>query len=277
MRINMYFNADRVMKTIEEICHVSEFVDPVDPGWSNFWKMERYLRRGKRRLAIVSQRFQQLGYRTITQEFDFRGLTATNALFVRGEISDGVILFAAHHDYCAGLGAVDNAAPLSIMLELARCLEERELGVVFASFDLEEVGLCGSRHFVASSAAKELRALTGVIALECIGSGRDVVICKEVVGAKSDPVLVESLLCAGRKLGHRILLESFDWFNADHVPFSELGISTAEVCSFNSENYKGGPAPNVNVAHSNLDVPESVRPDTLKIVGEVLLQFLNDL
>jgi len=120
----MYFNADRVMKTIEEICHVSEFVDPVDPGWSNFWKMERYLRRGKRRLAIVSQRFQQLGYRTITQEFDFRGLTATNALFVRGEISDGVILFAAHHDYCAGLGAVDNAAPLSIMLELARCLEE---------------------------------------------------------------------------------------------------------------------------------------------------------
>ncbi len=277
MRLNMHFDADRAMKTIEEICRVSEFVDPADPGWSNSWKMERYLRRGKRRLAVVSQQFEQLGYRTITQEFDFGGLNATNALFAQGEISDGVILFAAHHDYCAGLGAVDNASALSIMLELARCLEEKELGVMFASFDLEEVDLSGSRHFVASSAAKEFRALTGVIALECIGSGRDVVICKQVAGAKSDPVLIESLLRAGRKLRHRILLESFDWFNADHVPFAELGISTAEVCSYNSENYKGRPAPNVNIAHSNLDVPENVRPDTLKIVGEVLLQFLNDL
>lgn len=276
MRFNIHFDADRVMKTIEEICRVSEFVDPVDPGWSNSWKMERYLCRGKRRLVVVSKQFEQLGYRTIIQEFDFGGLTATNALFIRGEISDGVILFAAHHDYCAGLGAVDNASALAIMLELARCLEERELGVVFASFDLEELDLNGSRHFVASSVAKELRALSGVIALECLGSGRDVVICKEVAGAKSDPLLIESLLRAGRKLGYRILSESFNWFNADHVPFAERGIRTAEVCSFNSENYKGRPAPNINVAHSSFDMPENVRPDTLKVVGEVLLQFLND-
>jgi Zn-dependent M28 family amino/carboxypeptidase len=213
----------------------------------------------------------------ITQEFNFRALTATNALFFRREISNGVILFAAHHDYCAGLGAVDNATALSIMLELAHCLEERESGVVFASFDLEELGLCGSRYFVESSAAKELEALKGVIALECIGGGTDVVICKEVAGAKSAPVLVESLLRAGRKLGHRILLEGFNWLNADHVPFAERGIRTVEVCSISSENYKGHFDSNVNVAHSIFDLPENVRPDTLQIAGEVLLQFLNDL
>lgn len=273
----MRFDADRVMKTIEDICRVSELADPADPGWYNSRKMERYLSRGKRRLNVVSQRFQGVGYGMITQEFGFRGLTATNALFARKKISDGVILFVAHHDYCAGLGAVDNAASLSIMLELAHSIDERELGVVFASFDLEEVGLCGSRYFVRSSAAQELGALIGVIALECIGSGRDVVICKEVVGAKSDPVLVESLLRAGRKLGHRILLESFDWFNADHVPFAEQGIRTVEVCSFNSENYKGYPTLDVNVAHSSFDMPENIRLDTLKVAGDVLLQFLKDL
>lgn len=99
------------------------------------------------------------------------------------------------------------------------------------------------------------------------------VICQAVLGAKSDPVLVAKLQGAARKLGHRVVLGSFDWFNSDHVPFAERGVRTVEVCSFNSENYKDGQAPNVNVAHSSLDVPDSVRPSTLKVVGEVLLQI----
>lgn len=276
MLLDKHFDSERVMKTIEEICGVSEFVDPDTGGSPGASEMERYLYRGKRRLTVVSKQFEQLGYRTITQEFNFRGLVATNALFARGEISDGVILLTAHHDYCAGLGAEDNATALAMMLELSHCLGEKESLIMFASFDLEELGLLGSRHFVASPSGKQLRALTGVIALECLGSGKDVVICKTVDGAKSDPVLVSKLQSSARKLGHRVVLESFDWFNSDHVPFAERGIRTAEVCSFNSENYKGGPAPNVNVAHSSLDMPENIRPSTLQVIGEILLQFAHD-
>lgn len=276
MVLYKHFNAKRAMKTIEEICTVSEFVDPNIGGSPGAAEMEQYLDRGKRRLTVVSKQFEQLGYRTITQEFNFRGLVATNALFARREISDGVILVAAHHDYCAGLGAEDNATALAMMLELGRCLEERKSRIIFASFDLEELGLLGSRHFVASPSGKQLRALAGVVALECLGSGRDVVICQEVVGAKSDPVLVSKLQSCARKLGHRVVLERFDWFNSDHVPFAEQGIRTVEVCSFNSENYRGGPDPNVNVAHSSLDVPKSIRRSTLQVIGEILLQFVYD-
>lgn len=271
-----FFDAKRVIKTIEKICKVSEFVNPDTGSSLGASEMERYLNRGKRRLTMVSKQFEQLGYRTITQEFNFRGLIATNALFVRGEISDGVILLAAHHDYCSGLGAEDNATALAMMLELGRCLDERESRIIFASFDLEELGLLGSRHLVASPSGQQLRALTGVIALECLGSGKDAVICQEVVGAKSDPVLVSKLQSSARKLGHRVVLGSFDWFNSDHVPFAERGIKTVEVCSFNAENYKGGPDPNVNVAHSNLDVPKNIRPSTLQVIGEILLQFAYD-
>lgn len=272
MLIDKKFDVKHVVKTIEKICEVSEFIDP---NLSNR-DMKLYLHRGKRRLAVISNEFKKLGYRTSMQEFKFRGLVATNALFARGEISEGTLLLTAHHDYIAGLGAEDNATALATMLEISRCLEEKESRIMFASFDLEELGLRGSRHFVVSHLGRQLLALSDVIALECLGSGKDVVICRAVIGAKSSTVLVSALHRAARKLGHRIVLESFDWFNSDHVPFAEQGVRTVELCSFNSENYSGGPSPNVNVAHSSLDVPENIRPSTLKIIGEVLLQFIDD-
>lgn len=270
------FDAERVVKTIEEICAVSEFVDARIPTSTDASGIERYLRRGKRRLTVVSKQFEQLGYKPITQEFHVQGSIATNALFARGDISDGTILFVGHHDYCAGLGAEDNATALAMMLELSRCLEQEESRIMFASFDLEELGLLGSRHFVATLSGQQLQGLSGVVALECLGSGRDVVICRAVTGTTSNPVLVSKLQHSARKLGHRIVLDSFGWFNSDHVPFAERGIRTVELCSYNSENYKGRPAPNVNVAHSNLDVPKNIRQSTLKVIGEILLQFVDD-
>lgn len=275
MLVNKNFDVDRVVETIEEICAVSEFIDPYRTGLSSARDIERYLRLSKRRLNVVSEQFERLGYRTIRQEFDFGGLTATNGLFVRGAISDGKLLFVGHHDYRAGVGAEDNATALATMLEVSRSLEGKESRIIFASFDLEELGLLGSYAFVGDS-GKLLQRLSGVIGLECLGSGKDVVICREVVGAKSDSALVSALERAAEKLGHPIFVESFDWFNSDHVPFAERGVRTVEVCSLNSENYKGGPAPNVNVAHSSLDVPDNVRPSTLKVIGEVLLQFVED-
>ncbi len=273
---NKHFDAQHVVNTIDKICAVSESVDPYTPAPSTVSEIKRYLHRGKRRLAVVSKQFEELGYKTITQEFKFRGSIATSALFVSGKISDGMILFVAHHDYLAGLGAEDNATGLAMMLELSRCLEQKTSPIMFASFDLEELGLLGSRHFVATPLGKQLQELSGVIALECLGSGKDAVICQAVTGAKSNPVLVSKLQRSARKAGHPTVLESFSWFNSDHVPFAERGIRTVEVSSFNSENYKGGPAPNVNVAHSSLDVPENIRPSTLQIIGDILLQFTDD-
>lgn len=274
--LDKHFDTERVTKTIEKICAVSEFVDPYTQTLSGNFGIKRYLRRGKRRLKVISKQFEKLGYKTITQEFRFRRTVATNAIFVQGEIADKTILIVAHHDYKAGLGAEDNATGLAVMLELGRCLKQRIPGIMFASFDLEELDLFGSRYFVKSPLGKKLQKLSGVIALECLGSGKDVVICRAVAGAKSDPVLLSQLKHSAKKLEYPIVVESFSWFSSDHVPFAELGIKTVEVCSFNSKNYKGNPTPEVNVAHSSLDVPENIHPPTLKAVGEILLQFIDN-
>lgn len=276
MLINKQFYAERVMKTIHKICVVSEFMDPIAPDKLSNSEIKRYLLYSKRRLSVVSKEFKQLGYKTITQKFKFNGKIATNALFYRGNISDGIVLFVAHHDYRAGLGAEDNGSALAMMLELTHCLRKSESRIMFASFDLEELGLLGSRHFVATISDRKLQKLSGVIALECLGSGKDVVICQAVSGAISDPKLVSDLQRAASKSGHRIVTESFDWFSADHVSFAKRGIKTVEISSFNLKNYRDGPAPDVNVAHSNLDVPKNILPSTIKACGEILLQFLKD-
>ncbi len=271
-----YFDAKRVAKTIREICSVSQFVDPFTPTSSNVSMLERYLRLSKQRLSVVSRRFEELGYKMIAQEFKFQGLTALNAVFLKGDISDDMILFTAHHDYCAGLGAEDNATGLAMMLELGRCLEQKSSSFIFASFDLEELDLLGSRHFIVTDYGEQIKEkLSGVIALECLGSGKDAVICRTVAGAKSDPSLVSKLESSARRLGYPVALEDFRWFNSDQVPFAQQGIPTAEICSFNSQNYMGGPSKDVNVAHSRFDIPKNIHLSTLKVIGEILLQFTN--
>lgn len=276
MLIDKQFDQEHVIGTIDKICAVSEFVDLITKGNLSASEVKHYLRRSKHRLSVVSKEFKRLGFKEKIQEFKFRGEIATNALFHRGNISDRVILFVAHHDYITGLGADDNATALAMMIELARCLEENESGVIFASFDLEEFGLLGSRRFVSTISNGELKRFSGVIALECLGSEKDVVICQKVAGAKSDPKLISDLQHAAINSGNHVFIESFDWFNADHVPFAERGIKTVEICSFNSEkNYKNGPASDA-IVHSNRDIPKNILQSPLKIGGKILLQFLKD-
>jgi uncharacterized protein with GYD domain len=274
MVIDKKFDTGRVLSAIHDICNVSEFLDPAVGRPSRAAEIERYLWLGRQRLAVVLTKFTKLGYKALTQNFNFGGHKATNAIFSRGDISNASLLFAGHHDYCAGVGAEDNATALALMEELARCLSEEESRVAFASFDLEELGLLGSRHFAQTMSLRDLRRFAGVVALECLGSGEDVVICERVVGATSDAVLVSALRRAAAKTGHDALVKGFDWFNSDHVPFAERGVRTVEVCSYNSSNYRGGPSPDVNVAHSDLDTPHSILPTTLGTVGEMLVEFL---
>ncbi len=74
------------------------------------------------------------------------------------KLKDEWIILAAHFDHLGKRGEViypgadDNASAVAMMLEIARCLVESPLGprrsVMLVGFDLEEIGLFGSRYFV---------------------------------------------------------------------------------------------------------------------------------
>lgn len=73
-------------------------------------------------------------------------------------VRDEVILLSAHYDHLGVRGGVlypgadDNASGVAMLLEVARAIVESpqkpRRSILFVSFDLEENGLWGSRHFV---------------------------------------------------------------------------------------------------------------------------------
>lgn len=99
---------------------------------------------------------------------------------IRGNESPGeVILVCAHFDAVAGSpGADDNASGVAGVLEIARRLAEPSFRastartVRFALFNLEEIGLVGSRHHAQASQARARAGgdrIVAVINLEMIG------------------------------------------------------------------------------------------------------------
>ncbi|MDR3639524.1 MAG: M20/M25/M40 family metallo-hydrolase [Isosphaeraceae bacterium] len=76
-------------------------------------------------------------------------------------LKDEWVIVSAHYDHLGVRrgtlypGADDNASGVAMMLEVARCLadgtEKPQRSVMFLGFDLEEVGLFGSRYFVEHS------------------------------------------------------------------------------------------------------------------------------
>ena len=104
----------------------------------------------------------------------------------------------------AGPGANDNASGVGVLLEAARVLAVgggRE-GVCLVAFGAEEVGLVGSRHFVAGLGPEERQALEGMIDLDMVGVGDQwqligfeglvAELDAEAAGLGLDPVPVES-------------------------------------------------------------------------------------
>jgi Zn-dependent M28 family amino/carboxypeptidase len=82
----------------------------------------------------------------------------------------GAILVAAHYDTVAiSSGADDNASGVAVVLEVGRLLGSRVTPrtLQLAFFDKEEIGLLGSKAFVASSA--HLKNFGGAIVMDMVG------------------------------------------------------------------------------------------------------------
>lgn len=277
------------MRTLSKICGVSYFMHAgINSYELRGEELERYLAVSRARADIVTEEFRRLGYTVSRTPVSYQGFTGVNLFAYKGARHvPGRVLFVAHHDYCAGLGAEDNATALSVMLELARVFQD-DTSVAFASFELEEPGLVGSFQFVKELKARGELDFEAVVDLECLGSGKDVVICEAVAEAESDAGLVARMQEAARRAGHELPGRRYDYFWADHVPFAKEGVKTLEIGSINdscrltrrerqrefNRARRGLRRKDGSVAHTNFDLPESIQPANLQKVGDVLSEFL---
>lgn len=171
-------------------------------------------------------------------------------------------------------GANDGASGVAVLLEVARILGRKPppYQVDIVLFDMEDMGglppggrpqdpFCiGSSRFVADH--PELRPDFGIL-LDMVGK-KDLRIRKEALSLGRAPHVVERVWSIARRLGIRAFLEEtgppvLD----DHVPFLERGIPVINLIDMDYPAW-----------HTLQDIPERCSPQSLKQVGEVILEVI---
>ncbi len=174
------------------------------------------------------------------------------------DLRNELILIGAHRDHFgeqAGLkflGADDNASGTAVMLELARQLTERRIkpkrSLLFVSFDGEERGLLGSKHYV-QNPLWPLEKTVAMINLDHVGVGNG----KLTVGiTQLDKSLAKQ---AEKRAGLAEKTNIYGYFpGGDHVPFYKAGVPTITIVS-------AGVHPHF---HQSSDTAKTINPEILK-------------
>jgi hypothetical protein len=182
-----------------------------------------------------------------------------------------VLLIMAHYDTVpVSPGAVDNAAAVGVLIELARGLATTPppYGIVLAFTANEEVGLVGAE----SLAARIGDDVAFAIALDLIGGTGDLVLngASELIGAEEMRWLASAADRAGATirtpLAHRVVSR---WWpqaeRSDHGPFTRRGIRAIHFYD------RGQDGEWIDLAyHSSRDVIARVDRGSVDEIGRVL-------
>ncbi len=168
------------------------------------------------------------------------------------------------------MGANDAASGVAVLLEIARVLKDKrpEQTVLIAFWDGEDLGefFYGSRYFAKTSstpAGKKWRPQRAIL-LDMIGD-RDLQCNRELTSLRYAPELYQEVLNAAVDLG---LSQHFDGpaieVQDDHLPLNQAGIPAIDLIDFNYPYW-----------HTLHDTPDKCSPESLKVIGDVLLRVIN--
>lgn len=235
-------------------------------------------------MEVLLEKFEAIGYRGDIRQWHYYNHNCFNVIFRQGRARDGETWIVAHHDYCAGKGAEDNATALSVMIETARAIRDLNIPVAFASFDLEERGLLGAWEHAMSLSKKYLhRRIKQLIDLECLGSGKDLLLIEQGSRIQSDPILNDRIECAAKALGIKIIKADCSLSYADHVPFALQGIPVTQIFSADHKKLLACEddfehARDIGlINHSKNDVPKNIHPRHLLNTTQILTEFFRSL
>ena len=225
---------------------------------------------------IVSK-LQSLDWDVNTQETVISGVPIRNIIAKRGEGTPWIII-ASHYDsrFLADrdadpenrklpvVGANDGASTVATLLELARVLPARsnkQIWLVF--FDAEDNGdisgyewLLGSQYFVDELKSKP----DSVIILDMVGD-KDLNIHME---RNSNPELNQEIWGVASELGYTQFIPTYKYdLLDDHIPFIRAGIKTVDIIDFDYPYW-----------HTSQDTLDKISADSLKVVGETILQWV---
>ena len=113
--------------------------------------------------------FQSYGLTAVLEPFTWSGQSGVNVVATQLGVTypDRVFIIGAHYDSVSNPGADDNASGCAAVLEAARVLSAfpSEYTIKYIAFDLEELGLYGSKAYCAAHASDDIR---GMISLDMV-------------------------------------------------------------------------------------------------------------
>lgn len=185
--------------------------------------------------AIIAGRLRALGYTVTRQPFTLPDGRRSANVIAEQDAKGTRLLVGAHYDShrCAP-GADDNASGIAVLLETARLLAGRALPVRFVAFGAEEIyggnrllHHFGSRFYVHSARREELRALRGMLCVDCVGNSEPLRI---VTMPRGDDRLARRCREIARTYGVRIRTGRGTSLS-DHEAFARAGVPVALYCA----------------------------------------------
>jgi Zn-dependent M28 family amino/carboxypeptidase len=227
---------------------------------------------------IISE-LQKQNWQVNSQETVISGQTVKNIIAQRGVGTPWVII-ASHYDSRSVtdkdpnpenrkqpvMGANDGASTVAILLEFARILPvkiNKQIWLVF--FDGEDNGTSsgsgwdlGSQYFVSELSGKPDR----VVVLDMLGD-KDLNIYME---RNSDPELNTEIWDVANELGNAQFIPRYKYdLIDDHIPFIQAGLRAVDVIDFDYPYW-----------HTTSDTLDKVSADSLKVVGDTILKWLEE-
>ncbi len=184
--------------------------------------------------AFVTLAFQQLGYPTRAQEFlvgdSADHLLSANIIVTKEGTSGTTIVVGAHYDTLPGSqGATDNATGIGLLLEMAGRLREVETPstIVFVAFGAHWQRAAGASFFVERLEDFERDALLGMIDLDAVAGGAELV----AYGPEGDAAWMRSALAIAAGRSDVTLTEAVAVAGGEHGAFAAAGIPYAGLVS----------------------------------------------
>jgi aminopeptidase S len=208
---------------------------PAPLGGREVMISERGSESGRRAAAeYMKSSFEEIGIPARILQFSSGGLRGFNVEATLWGTEGGRHLWVtAHLDSVHNAGANDDASGLTSILLTAKALKEiePEHTVHFVAYDLEEVGLFGSTHYVENT-VKGVRAREGERAI--IGNLQSDMIAYEEDGfdavlgtcGRAGPI-DDALSQAAEELDSKIELKEVCLGRSDHEPFWDAGLPAA--------------------------------------------------
>lgn len=232
-------------------------------------------------IAYIQKELKIAGWKAILQKINYQGHEIQNIIASRGDSTKPVTITAAHYDSRMRAnqdadpslasqpvpGANDGASGVAVLLEMARVMPEassQNVWLVF--FDAEDQGdlpgwdwILGSQAFVENLTQPVKQA----VIIDMIGD-KDLDIYREKSSTQS---IVDEIWSDAASLDYSQYFINKPKYAMldDQTPFLDAGIPAVDIIDFDYPYW-----------HTSADTADKVSPQSLKVVGDTLIQWLSE-